>query len=229
MEQGIYNMSDEEYHSLDISIVSNSYLSRLDKCPAFARVKQETTPIMELGRAVHCYILEGPDKFDATFAVSPSCDRRYKKGKEIWADFVEANPGKTVITEENYIKIYGMDKAVKSHPFAGELLADGVAEQAAFWTDEETGIKCKCKVDWIPSGHNILVDLKSTQNSGEYEFAKSAATYRYINQAALYGEGFSKAAGTQYDAFVFVAVEKEFPYRTEVYVIDEEYLAYGQQ
>jgi exodeoxyribonuclease VIII len=228
MKEGIYLGFDETaYHSLPPEIVSNSYLSRLDKCPANARVPQETTPTLEFGQAVHSFVLEGKAIFDQRFAVAPAVDRRTVDGKAAWAAFVETSEGKIVVKAEDFVKIYGIDQAVKSHPFAADLLADGIAETTAIWKDKKTGITCKCRPDWIPEGHNILVDLKTTKDAGEYGFGKSCSTYRYFQQAAFYKKGYSIASGTPIDAFVFIAVEKEFPFRTEIYAIDDDYLEWG--
>lgn len=228
MEPGIYLDFDEnEYHSLPPEIVSNSYLTRLDKCPANARVSQETTPALEFGRAVHSFVLEGKEVFDQRFAVAPAVDRRTVDGKAAWNLFLEDSLGKTVIKAEDFIKIYGIKKAVKTHPFAAELLDEGMAEVTAIWKDKATGITCKCRPDWIPAGHNILVDLKTTQDAGEYGFARSVSTYKYMHQSAFYSKGYSIASGAKIDAFVFIAVEKEFPFRTEVYTIDPDFTEWG--
>lgn len=225
---GIYlDMDEETYHSLDLKYVSNSYLNRLDKCPALARVKQETTPILEFGQAVHCFVLEGREAFDRRFAVSPAVDRRTVDGREAWSDFVENNEGKIVIKEDDFIRIYGIDQAVRAHPFAAELLADGIAETTAIWKDKATGITCKCRPDFVPSIGNILVDLKTTKGASEHEFGRSCSTYRYFQQSAFYAKGYGIASGEKIDSFVFIAVEKEFPFRTEVYAMDSDYIEWG--
>ncbi len=224
---GVHEMSEEKYHSLSLDIASNSYLSKLNKCPASARVPMPDTATLQFGRAVHSYVLEGEDIFNSRFTVAPTCDKRTSAGKAMWAKHMTDNLGKTPLTEEEFVKIYGINRAVKSHPFAGDLLMCGIPEQTAIWTDEKTGITCKCRPDFVPAGHNIIVDLKTAQSAEEYAFAKSVTTYRYFQQSSMYLEGLSKASGDKYDSFVFIAVEKEFPFRTEVYAMDQDYLAWG--
>lgn len=228
MKEGIYlGFDEQEYHSLPLEIVSNSYLSKLNGCPANARIPQETTPTLEFGRAVHSFVLEGREVFDSRFAIAPAVDRRTKEGKETWNDFVENSNGRAVIKEDDFVKIYGINKAVRAHPFASELLADGIAEATAIWKDKATGMTCKCRPDWVPEGHNVLVDLKTTKGAGEYEFGKAVSTYRYFQQSSFYKKGYSIASGTRIDTFVFIAVEKEFPFRTEVYAMDPDYIEWG--
>lgn len=229
MQPGLYtNIPAKYYHNLPIEIVSNSYLSRLNKTPAHTRVKQKETPALLFGRAVHSYVLEGATAFFQEFSIPPSVDRRTKEGKEIWSKFQLANSDKALIAEEDFVTITEMDIAVKSHPFAKELLAEGISEQTVIWADEETGILCKCRTDRTPSGNKmVLVDLKSTGDASEYAFGKSVLNYGYARQAAFYTEGVSKVTGQKFDAFCFIAVESEPPYRTEVYVLDAEYLSWG--
>jgi len=232
MKPGIYSdMTHEAYNNLPAEIVRNSYLSNLDYVPAKAKVETDSdTPSLLRGRAAHAYTLEGRKAFESEFAVAPPCDRRYKKGKAISNEFVENNPGKTVITEEDYIKIYGMNRAVQAHPWAGELLDGGIREQTVIWEDEETGIMCRCRPDLLPAGdYPMVVDYKGCKDASDYGFDKSIATYRYFQQAGMYSEGMSKATGEQYNAFMFIAVEWEFPHRMDVVNMDSDYLAYGKQ
>lgn len=227
MTPGIYTgISAKDYHTLPKEIVSNSYLSRLNKCPAAAHVPIEDTPTLIFGRAVHSYVLEGPEAFFQEFAVPPVCDRRTTVGKQLWAEFQSANEGKTLIAEEDFVTITEINDSVRNHPTAGLWLSNGVSEQTAIWQDEETGIMCKCRLDRNPL-NGVLLDLKTTEDASEYAFARSVQNYGYARQGAFYTEGVSKATGEKHDAFAFIAVEKKAPYRCEVYVLAPEYLSWG--
>jgi hypothetical protein len=225
---GIYSgIPAEVYHGLPY--VSNSYLSRLDKCPAAARVPTEETDALVFGRAAHSYILEGPEVFCQEFVVAPKIDKRTKAGKEQWAEFQEANTGRGLITADDMATIEDMRAAVHAHPFAKKLLGMGVSEQTVIWEDLQTGIMCKCRPDRIPSGgKGVLVDLKTTQEAGEISFARSMVKYGYARQAAMYLDGVARATGETYDAFAFIAVEKSEPYRVETYLIDPEFIQWGR-
>ena len=231
IKPGLYtDMSHTAYNNLPMDIIRNSYLNNLDYCPAKARTAvQKDTPSLLMGRAAHSLVLEGKEVFDSEFAVAPLGDRRSKEGRKAWADFVTDNLTKTVVSQEDWIKIYGMSQAVRSHPFAAQLLAEGLSEQTVIWKDEETGIMCRCRPDRMPKGHNILVDFKGTKDASSYGFDKAISTYFYYRQAAMYLEGISKITGEQYDAFVLIACEWEFPHRMDVCTIDADYLAWGKQ
>ena len=229
---GIYDdISHSAYNNLPIEIVRNSYLNNLDYVPAKARAANDKdTPTLLRGRAAHALILEGSEAFDKEFTVSPTCDKRTKEGKAIYAKHIAENIGKTVISEEDYVRIMGMNMAVRSHPAAAELLENGVSEQTVIWKDEETGIMCRCRPDRVPSGdYPLLVDLKGTKDATEYGFDKAIKTYSYYRQAAMYTEGISKVTGKKYEAFGLIAVEWEFPHLTDVVFIDPDYLAEGRR
>jgi hypothetical protein len=222
---GVYTgISSKEYHALPY--VSNSYLSRLAQCPAKAKLPFEETPTLLFGRAFHSLTLEGEDAFFREFAVMEKVDKRTKEGKAYAAQFEIDNIGKDVISEDDRIVIYDMAQAVMSHPTAGEIIKRGIPEQSIFWQDEATGIMCKCRPDNDPDCL-VLADLKSTADASEHAFKRSMVTYGYARQAAMYNEGIFYATDKKIEQFVFIACEKEPPYRVEVYVPDMEFIGWG--
>lgn len=229
---GIYaDIPASDYHGeLLRDYISKSYLKRLDKCPAAAKIPQKDTPAMAFGRASHVLLLEGESAFFQECAVLPSgINKRTNAGKEEMAAFEAANAGKTLVTADDYMKIAEMRKALQKHPFAPKLLAEGVSEQTVIWLDAETGMMCKCRPDRIPSGNKgVLVDLKTCSCAGEYEFGRDVVKYGYDLQAAFYLDGINAATGNNFDAFCFIAMEKEEPFRTETYMLDAEFIARGR-
>ncbi len=233
---GIYqDIPNKVYHSLPA--VSNSYLSRFNKCPAAAKVAVEESANLILGSATHAFVLEGEEAFLKEFAVAPYCDKRTKAGKETFAEFQDANKGKAVITADEMQLIICMGNAVHAHPFASQLLKQGISEQSVFWQDEETGLYCKCRPDRIPSGNKgVLVDLKTTTDASEHAFTRSITVYGYHRQAAMYLDGVNAARRTNdtgdiqdFDAFAFIAVEKTEPYRVEVFVLLPDFIEAGRE
>jgi len=227
---GIFpDISHAEYHT-DHSAVSNSYLGKLAKCPASAKLPQEETPALLFGRAVHSYILEGPDAFYAQFSVFPKyIDRRTKDGKQEYLYFIEANKGKDVISEDDFGTIAAMTDSVIRHPFACKLLSEGRSEQSVYWIDKENGIYCKCRPDRIPDGdHGVIVDLKTTTDARPKQFLSSVMSYGYARQAGMYLEGFNAVTNRKVDAFIFIAVEKTAPYMVATYTLSDTFVEYGK-
>lgn len=225
---GLYpNISHNEYHSIEA--VSNSYLSKIEKCPAAAKIPQEETPAMVFGRAFHSLILEGVETFNKEYAVSAPVDKRTKEGKAYWAQFQSDNEGKTIVAQDDYETMVNMVNACVGHPFAIKCLAEGRSEISVFWNDPETGLYCKCRPDRIPDGdHGVIVDIKTTQNADKRAFAYTVARMGYDRQAALYVDGFNTVCNGKVDAFIFIAVEKEPPYKVGCYVLSEGDIGVGR-
>jgi hypothetical protein len=68
-----------------------------------------------------------------------------------------------------------------------------------------------------------IVDLKTTTDASPDGFARSVAQYRYHVQQAHYLQ--SHIA----DRFIFLAVEKTFPYCVATYELDADAVAVGEQ
>lgn len=228
MMPGLYpNVAFKDY--LALPYVSNSYLGRLVKCPAKAKIPLEDTPSLSLGRAVHTVVLEGKDAFFGAYAIAPNVDKRTIVGKAEWLAYQTANAGKAIISQDASDKILAISNAVYRHPWASRLLAENVTEQTVIWQDSETGLTCKARPDAVPDeGKLILADLKTTTDADEFAFTRSIVKYGYARQAAFYLDGYNAARGTQLDTFIIIAVETEAPYRTEVYLLDEDLIQYGR-
>jgi len=209
-------MTDEEYFAIEAA--SCSLLKRLD-CPAKAKIPFKPTPSMQLGTLVHCAVLE-PDSFDVRYVVAPTINKRTKAGKEEWAAFVESNDDKTVITEDEYNLCHMIAQSVKSHPAASDMLCGGDAERVFLWNDESTGERCKSKADYVKG--NIIIDLKTAQDSSPAGFARACANFGYHMQDAHYTNG------SGCERFIFVVVETSFPFVVSVYELDEEAKAIGK-
>jgi hypothetical protein len=240
LEPGIYpDISNEDYHN-KIEGVSNSWLQKFKYCPANAILQQNSeADHFVFGRAFHALVLEGPVVFNNEFAVSPDppcpADRNPKGWrnttdyKAAIAKFKAQNIGKALISLEDYKHLKGMDSAVKKHPLSKEVLKDGIPEQTVIWIDEDTGLRCKCRPDWIPTGdNNALADLKSAKGAAYHAFKRSMWDYGYDRQAAFYLDGYNAATGSEFDAFVFPVVEKKPPYLTGCYPVGEESMTRGR-
>jgi len=230
MEYGIFNnISHADYHNMPIEVVSNSYLGDLANCPAKARIIRPETPIMVIGRAFHCLLLDGEAIFNEEFAIAPSVDRRTKEGKAIWADFIVSNPGKSILDTDDRDNLYNMGNAVVRHPFAVKLLAEGRSEVSVFWKDKNTGMDCRVRPDRIPAGeHGTIVDVKTVQSAALPSFANAVVRYGYARQAGMYTIGYNAVTNGAVDQFAFICVEKEDPWRVEVYTLDDAFLDWGK-
>lgn len=221
-------MTNEEYRRHEG--VSRSELQLFRKSPKHfiykKEHKEEDTKALKFGRAVHKFILEEDDFFN-DYAVMPDIDRRTKAGKEEYEQFLIEADGKEVISQEDMQTILEMSNALDENFFARELLI-GEHEQSFFWTDAETGEKCKCRPDCLTeiNGKKYIVDYKTTDSCEDGHFERSAKKYGYQLQAGMYREGMFQNTFDDY-GFAFVAQEKTAPYCSRVYICTDEYIEAG--
>lgn len=183
---------------------------------------------LQFGRAYHKLMLE-PDDFDNEFIVSPKFDRRTKEGKAAYEEFLKNAEGKEVINEDTYQKLLEMQVALYNTPYV-KLLIKGEHEKSFFWTDEKTGIPCKCRPDSFGQikGQYVCVDLKTTNDAETDHFMKDALKFGYDIQADHYCEGLESVYKKPFK-FIFIAQEKTAPYLVNVLEADEYFMASGKE
>lgn len=172
------------------------------------------------GQLAHCAILE-PDEFSKRYIVGPDVASRNAKA---WKDFEAANPGLECIKRDEYEAAMRQADAVRKLPEIADALSRGRAEVSAYWRDPVTGVLCRCRPDFAHDcGTNgvILLDVKTCGDASPAEFARQIARKRYHVQDAFYTDGYSAASGREVLAFVFVAVEAQWPHAACAVMLDE--------
>jgi hypothetical protein len=223
-------MSNAEYRKREG--ISASDLKRMMKSMATWKYEKDhpdetDSPAFKFGRAYHKLMLE-PDDFDNEWIVAPKFDRRTKEGKEAAAAFEKQAEGKEVIDEETYTTLLEMQQALYETPFV-KLLIKGDHEKSFFWTDEKTGIPCKCRPDSFGQVKDqyICVDLKTATDADTDRFMKDSLKYGYDIQAAHYCIGLESIFKKPFK-FVFIAQEKTAPYLVNVLEADEYFMQSGR-
>ena len=217
---GIHSMvSNAEYHA--DPAVSASHLHAISRSPQTyykrfidpERPRSEPTAAMRLGTFVHTAVLE-PDDLDRRYAVCAT-----RKGSTTYNKLIDK--GIEPVTQAQWDQALSMCDAVRNHPEAAWLLSDGKAEQSVWWDDEQFDLRCKCRPDWWNG--DIVIDLKTTQDASPRGFAKSVANFRYHVQQMHY------LRGTNAARFIFIAVEKEYPFAVGVYELDNDACGVGEE
>lgn len=221
-----------EYHNNPA--ISRSRLFNIKKSPAYYKWSLDNpkeSADLTFGKAFHKWVLE-QDDFYNEFAVSPKFNRATKQGKQDYLDFMEANIGKVIINEEEFEKIQAMRESIMQNPYAKQLLKNGEAETSFYWTDELTGLECKCRPDYLRDLGNkkVLIDLKSCQDADLNKIIKDSIAFGYDMQTAMYIDGISKEYNIPKSdiIFIFIFVSKSEPYLVNVAEANDEFKEYGE-
>lgn len=217
-------LSFRDYAAIDA--VNWSTLSAMRKSPLHYRHLlnrgRADTKELKLGRAGHVAVLE-PERFLTDYAVFGG---KVRKGKA-WDAFKADNAGREILKLPEYERCLAIAEAVRSHSEAARYLAAGIPEETIRWTDPETRLACKGRIDWVSSSRRAKVDLKTARDIEMPVFARAVLRYGYHTQSAFYEDGWSTQHGEQLPS-VIIAVESSEPYDVGVFRIDEDTVELGR-
>lgn len=227
MPAGVYRgMPEEIYNALPA--VRSTYLKTLaNESAAHAYVAMEDakppTDPMLFGTAWHTAFLE-PESFPLRYVLWKG-DKRGKK----WKDFEEANQGKRILKEEDYLKCLAMAERLREHPDIDNLFKRGVNREASLlWWDKETGLWCKARLDaYVDDETPTLADLKSAACAREFEFAKAIVSFGYDIQTGMYCMGSLALRPGRTPNFIMIPSEKTPPFECNFFELDRRTLRVG--
>lgn len=201
--QVIHDMPFDEY--LQIDAVSASLLKTIRaSSQKDAACPVAETDAMRLGTAIHTAFLE-PRRYKEDYRIAPKIDRRTKAGKQEHEAFLNASAGKIVITAEQASLVNNCVEALRENEVSKVLFADGHPEVTLLWTDEQTGLPCKARADWVSKSHNIILDLKSIRTALDDFILRESGKRGYHLQESHYIEGaLSCGLGLRNMLFCFV-------------------------
>lgn len=217
---------NEEYHSEYRNYLSSSDLRRILRSPAHYRAPQApSSQAQEFGTLAHEIVLE-PESFATRCRPSPKLDRRTKEGKALadWQASQEAERGIKFIPEDTFSQLEQLAASVQASVGSSGLLTSGLAELSGFTELRDCNIRVR--PDYLKD--DVIVDLKTTQDARPDAFLRSVLTYGYDVQAALYVDASAAIDGKKRD-FIWVAVEKDYPYGVQIFKASEEMLARGRK
>jgi hypothetical protein len=124
--------------------------------------------------------------------------------------------GLTPVNRAEFLQATKIARAVRRHPLASGLFTNGRAEVSLYWTDAETGVPCRARIDWLRD--DMIVDLKTARygTGTADEFGRHAASYNYPLPAAVYTEALETLTGKTLP-FITVTVETAPPYIVRAY------------
>lgn len=221
-----YNMPDDVYHG--DSAISSTGLKKMlpeddnDKAHPMEYWEQSVlnpdrkaldTSAMRLGRQYHTLVLQ-PEKFDW----------EVKAG-------IATSKVDGMIGEGDYNKLLAMKNEIMRSPQLSALLSGGHPEVAIFWIDEETGIRCRIKIDYLHPKWTL--DLKSINGStaSKRKLRYETLDRDYDVSAVMYNEGLRVARekgwflGEEHNNFILLFQGKDAPYTPRPININDKVLA----
>lgn len=221
---GIRKISVSDYDSLD-RIRSSQLKVIIDGSPKRLRYEldcdeeEPDSDAFETGRAFHLLVLE-PHMYSKEVVVFRDGQSRKSVGYE---RFRARYPYKTILLEKEVPMVEQMAAAVLSDPLAKEYLAHVQPEMSVLWTDQETGIECRARLDGLDETEPatpIIVELKSSRDCGVDKFGRQANDLLYHLSWAMYRSGYMAVRGAAPELVTIVA-EKEPPWDVVVYRVPE--------
>lgn len=218
IEPGVYyDLSAEDYHK--DPALSSSGLKLLLKNPYKYWISSPLNPkrvaldtvTLKNSRAFHTMLLE-PHKFHEEFAIKESCKTTKLEGHVGRGDYDDMVKAAQTIRDDKLIS---------------NLISGGKAEVSIFWRDEQTGIMCRVRFDYLRS--RIGFDYKTTTDVSMEKLGYAIAEYGYDVSAAMYIEGLKNAGlyGEDHLGFVLLFQEKVEPYLYEAVRLSDDIMNIG--
>lgn len=219
----IDGMPNDEYHKPETGF-STSTLKEFNKDPALVKWRNDSPQdkskmaAIDFGTDFHSYFLE-PEEFKKQYQVLPEFNRRKKEEKEEEQELINQwqEDGIIAVKAEDMVKLEAMRQSAMAHPTVKSIMdLNGVAERSYFWTDQKTGVLCKCRPDFIaefsdkvkpafvPNHCNLLVaDVKTIADISRVE--TQIENLKYYVQDPFYTRGIEQVEGGKV-CFVFIFV-----------------------
>lgn len=215
-----------------------------------------STPAMRLGSAFHARVLEPADfegefcrKADApTHSIATlkklldlegiSYKSTTKKADLVALAFPDGEPkdSRTVLTDEDWSRCFGMAEAIRSHDYCGMWFDPGQKDYRKFnevslYAKTHQGLHIKGRLDRlnIDGGKATILDLKTTDDASLKSFQRSVVKFKYDLQAAWYSRLVGLAHPDLEVEFLFCVIEKSPPHGICVYRASDSILDHGNR
>lgn len=203
----IDKMSDDEYFAM--KAISASQIKQYDKGAYWFwksspfnpdKEPEKVSDALAFGKLCHCILLE-PDEVEKRFMVVDFGKTRTTKK---YTEAVEAYPGKEIINQDEMDRAKKMIEEIGKHPLASRIIAGATAEMPYTWTDKETGLPCKCKIDAIKRTKNGIVVIDYKTSSDIQSVLNWPQKLQYPLQAEFYSQAVKEKYGEEPCEFIFI-------------------------
>ncbi len=223
------HVSFEDYRAWNaVNISSLKPLKRTPEHCLWSQTHPRQSDEMAVGSATHMAILEpgrfkevfylGTEEYDAT-----TKDGRAKKAAELEAagtrQLIRRKAGKDAVDADD---VQGMVESVNRRPgFRKWIDMPGLCEVSLLWKDPVTGLLCKARFDkLINAKREIILELKTDSDAGEWSFGGKCADLSYHAQADYYCWGHEILTGKR-PLHLIMAIENKGPWCPANYTLDD--------
>lgn len=223
---GIYDMPEDEYHAHPALSVSAAKKLLPPSCPAKFRHEQLNGQPhrreFDFGHAAHLVVLGSGPELHVVDAENYLTKKAKTERDEAYAR------GAVPLLPDEFDTVQNMATALRRHPLTAELFAEGgLAEQSLFWTDPDTEVACRARLDWL--SHRV-VDYKTCTDVEPGQIARTVDKFGYHMQAAFYLDAAVHLDLIGPDAeFLFVFQDKNPPHLVTVVDLQPEDLQIGRE
>lgn len=244
---GVYSISMEAYHNAeccDAPSISGSGVVMLAPPEGIAarapikfwakstmnpnREPVDTKPL-RIGKCTHALFLEGIDAVQQAFIIdnlprTGEGSRNAVKAFEAKA----AAEGKIIIREEAWNGIKAMVAALEHYPLMRAAFSDGKIEQTLCWKDEETGVWCRARPDFLPTDPTHMPEYKTSASATPEFFERQIDDYGYHIKAVHMMAGIRALGLGDPQTFTHWVQEKDEPFLVWPHTLPRETIEYAE-
>ena len=212
---GVYDLDMATYRGQPadaMSMASSDAVILTETTPAHLRAAwadtEDNSKEADLGTLIHALVLE-PHRKHGLIAEIDAADYKTKAAQEARDAAREA--GKIPVLPKHLKQAEGAVQAVRNHPVAAALLAEGEAEQSWFAKDRATGLYLKCRPDFF-TRKRIIVDIKSVASAAPDFLQRRVYDGRWFQQAPWYCDVVERVDGKPAAGYCWLVVEQKPPH-----------------
>lgn len=229
---GVYDLPMSAYRGQPadaMSMASSDAVILTESTPAHLQAAwaddSDDSKEADLGTLIHALILE-PHRKDKMLAVIDAEDFKTKDARQKRDDARAA--GLLPVLPKHLAQAEGAVAAVKRHPVAAQLLAEGDAERSWFAKDKATGLYLKARPDFFTKGR-VILDIKSVASAAPDFLQRRVYDGCWFMQAPWYCDVVERVDGRPAAGYAWIVVEQKPPHSVVIRKPTDTMLMHGHR
>lgn len=206
-------LPSDDYHAAPGT--SKSALDKLHRSPLdYQRwranfLQDEPTEAMTGGRLLHALVLENRRDWTVKPETYGPENKKWNGNAGECRAWMDAHRDEIVISHAEAVLLEMQAVYVRTHPVAGPLLRDGLAEVSVFARREGTGQLMKGRLDYVRQNgdETQIIDLKRMNDATTRALSREISNRRYHVQAAMYRRLLQRLGVSGRISFILIALE----------------------